>query len=124
MGICGCLNGFKVRFERFICSMGLAGYLTTSPTPNPNDTTTPRRCPVSSSNQIPANKPMKYVYIMAAWENAKQTHPAIQTFTSKSMAIAVAKNYRDEMHFEEVLIRRDLMNSPIGWNSVGKFVEF
>lgn len=67
---------------------------------------------------------MKYVYIMTAWENAQQTHPAIQTFTSKSMAIAVAKNYRDKMHFEEVLIRRDLMNSPIGWNSVGTFVEF
>ena len=104
--------------------VGLAGYSTTSPhhpikrTPRPI-----RRC-TAKIQTTPANKPMKYFYIVAARENAQQTQPAILTFTSKSMAIAVAKYYRDEMHFEEVIIRRDLMNSPIGWNLVGEFVKF
>lgn len=67
---------------------------------------------------------MKSVYIMAAWDSLNQTNPTILSFTSRAMAIAVAKDYRDNMQFTRVIIRRDICNSPIGWNSCGEFIDF
>lgn len=61
---------------------------------------------------------------MLAWETTDTPFPAVQTFTNRQMAVAVAKDYRDSMHFARVIIRRDICDSAIGWNSVGKFIEF